>query len=364
MAAAGDTAGAGAAAATAAPHPPPAPAKTPPSKAPTPTPPSPASAPSRWATSTTPLPGSSHHAPAPPSAASPSSTEVPTFTLLPPPPTPLTPTPLGTYTRTTAIDTIVSHFLASTTTTPRQIISLGAGTDTRALRLLSTSSHPNLTYHELDFPLITTRKLASLRAAPPTLVSPVLTLPPPPPPGTTSWTATSPSTPTSTLHVHGLDLRALHPSSPLPPGVDPTLPTLLISECCLCYLSPSDAASAISHFSSRIPDLGAVLYEPVRPEDSFGQMMVANLAARGIRMPTVEVFKTPGDQEERMRGVGFDEVKWRTVDAVWEGWVEGGEKERVDGLEGLDEVEEWLLLAGHYIVVWGWRGGRMVLPRG
>lgn len=92
--------------------------------------------------------------------------------------------------------------------------------------------------------------------------------------------------------------------------------------------------------------------------------MVANLAARGIRMPTVEVFKTPGDQEERMRGVGFGEVRWRTVDAVWEGWVVGGEKERVDGLEGLDEVEEWLLLAGHYIVVWGWRGGRMVLPTG
>lgn len=353
--------GAGAAAATAAPNPPPAPAKTPPSKVPTPTPPSPASAPSRWATSTTPSPGCSHHAPAPPSAASPSLTEVPPP--LPDPPAHLTLAP-GTYTRTTAIDTIVSHFLASTTTTPpsqRQIISLGAGTDTRALRLLSSSLHPHLTYHELDFPLITTRKLASLRAAPPTLLSPVLTFPPP---GTTSWTATSPSTPTSTLHVHGLDLRALHPSSPLPPGVDPTLPTLLISECCLCYLSPSDAASAISHFSSRIPDLGAVLYEPIRPDDSFGQMMVANLAARGIRMPTVEVFKTPGDQEERMREAGFGEVRWRTVDAVWEGWVGGEEKERVDGLEGLDEVEEWLLLAGHYIVVWGWRGGRMALPRG
>ncbi|KAK0743588.1 S-adenosyl-L-methionine-dependent methyltransferase [Schizothecium vesticola] len=273
----------------------------------------------------------------------------------------------GTYTRTTAIDAVVSHFLASTTTTPptqRQIISLGAGTDTRALRLLASAQHPHLTYHELDFPLIASRKLLSLRGAPPALVSPVLTLPPHPSPGTTSWTATSPSTPTSTLHCHGLDLRALRPSDPLPPGVDPALPTLLISECCLCYLLPGDAWAAVAHFSSRVRDLGAVLYEPVRPDDSFGQMMVANLAARGIRMPTLDVFRTPGDQEERLRGVGFDEVRQMTVDAVWERWVGAEEKERVDGLEGLDEVEEWLLLAGHYIVVWGWRGRRMALPSG
>ncbi|KAK1836488.1 putative leucine carboxyl methyltransferase [Podospora conica] len=270
----------------------------------------------------------------------------------------------GTYTRTTAIDSVVSHFLASTATTPRQIISLGAGTDTRALRLLASSSHPHLLYHELDFPLIAARKLSSLLSAPPALISPILTLPPPSPGTTTSWTAPSPSTPTSTLHVHGIDLRALRASDPLPPGVDPALPTLLISECCLCYLSASDAASALAHFSSRIPDLGVVLYEPVRPDDSFGQMMVANLAARGIRMPTLEVFRTPGDQEERLRGAGFDEVRGLTVDAVWERWVGREEKERVDGLEGLDEVEEWLLLAGHYIVAWGWRGGRMALPTG
>lgn len=45
-----------------------------------------------------------------------------------------------------------------------------------------------------------------------------------------------------------------------------------------------------------------------------------------------------------------------TIDNVWDAWVDSDEKERVDGLEGLDEVEEWKLLAGHYIVSWAYKG--------
>ena len=75
-------------------------------------------------------------------------------------------------------------------------------------------------------------------------------------------------------------------------------------------------------------------------------------------MPTLDVYPTPADQEARLRGAGFGEVRSRTVDQIWAGWITAAERERVDGLEGgLDEVEEWALLAGHYVVVWGWRGG-------
>lgn len=118
----------------------------------------------------------------------------------------------------------------------------------------------------------------------------------------------------------------------------------------------------ISYFVTHIPDLGIVLYEPIKPDDPFGRMMVTNLAARQIRMPTLEVYKEPRDQEQRLRDAGFEEVRHLTVDAIWERWISPDEKERVDALEGLDEVEEWLLLAGHYIVAWAWRGQRLELP--
>ncbi|KXX83438.1 Leucine carboxyl methyltransferase 1 [Madurella mycetomatis] len=235
----------------------------------------------------------------------------------------------GTYARTTAIDTLVDRFLATTNPDePRQIVSLGAGTDTRSLRLFASQRHRNLAYHEIDFPAITARKQVIIR---------------------------NNSVTNNTLTIHGLDLRHLPPSLP---NLSSSRPTLLLSECCLCYLTPSTSASLVAFFASFCSSsLALVLYEPILPHDPFGRMMVSNLAARGIVMPTLEAYPTVADQARRLREAGFEHVRCETVDGIWEGWVSQGEKERVDGLEGgLDEVEEWRLLAGHYVVAWGWRG--------
>ena len=78
-------------------------------------------------------------------------------------------------------------------------------------------------------------------------------------------------------------------------------------------------------------------------------------------MPTLDVYRQPADQEVRLREAGFEQVRQMTVDNIWQRWVNSDEKERVDGLEGLDEVEEWKLLAGHYIVAWGWKGDQFGL---
>ena len=42
---------------------------------------------------------------------------------------------------------------------------------------------------------------------------------------------------------------------------------------------------------------------------------------------------------------------------AWREWVGENEKERVGGLEMLDELEELELLLKHYCVAWGWRNG-------
>jgi [phosphatase 2A protein]-leucine-carboxy methyltransferase len=274
----------------------------------------------------------------------------------------------GTYTRTTAIDMLVDRFLATTNPNePRQIVSLGAGTDTRCLRLFTSSSnHRNIIYHEIDFPTIMARKQAIINSTPSlrTVLSTPAAISP------TTWQCHSLTSQTNnTLTLHGLDLRTLTPSCPLLPTFHPTAPTLLLSECCLCYLPWAATTSLLSHFTTHLSSpstpLGLIIYEPISPHDPFGKTMVSNLAARGIHMPTLEVYPTPADQERRLREAGFGEVRCQTVDSIWEGWVGQGEKERVDSLEGgLDEVEEWRLLAGHYVVVWGWRGGGMDLDVG
>lgn len=45
------------------------------------------------------------------------------------------------------------------------------------------------------------------------------------------------------------------------------------------------------------------------------------------------------------------------MNELWKSLISEDEKLRVAGLEMVDEVEEWELLAAHYCVAWGWREG-------
>ena len=104
--------------------------------------------------------------------------------------------------------------------------------------------------------------------------------------------------------------------------------------------------------------LGLVVYEAVRPHDAFGRTMAANLAARGLAMPSLAAYPALGSQRRRLADAGLRAgQRVATVGAIWERWVEQREKGRVARCEMLDEVEEWRLLAAHYCVAWGWRDG-------
>ncbi|KAK7755603.1 carboxy methyl transferase for protein phosphatase 2A [Diatrype stigma] len=301
--------------------------------------------------------------------------------------------PTGTYARTAALDRLISSFLRGGGGEggggKRQIVSLGAGTDTRVFRLFGPQAQPpqtDLIYHEIDFPAVAAKKLQLVRAVPPlrNIVPDPASVP------ITTTTSEDPNdengTRTATNSTtcwssgggsgelpngceywcHGRDLRDLvRPGAPPLRGLRRDVPTLLVSECCLCYLEAAQSRAVIEYFAGSgegagtagIADLAVVLYEPIRPDDAFGRQMVANLAARRIRMPSLDAYGTAAAQTARLRAAGFEGgAEARTVEDVWREWVPDGEKERVDGLEGLDEVEEWNLLAAHYVVAWGWRG--------
>ncbi|KAE8153908.1 S-adenosyl-L-methionine-dependent methyltransferase [Aspergillus avenaceus] len=286
----------------------------------------------------------------------------------------------GTYVRTTAIDRLVARFLSHAPHERKQIISLGAGTDTRAFRIFSSQSSPNLIYHEIDFAVNTTAKIKFIRSTP--LLQRALGIGRP---EDVTVSDAGDALHSAVYHLHPLDLRCLKGAStsdtadpqPLLREVDRTLPTLLISECCLIYLSPSEATDVVSYFTRTLfPDaqvagvsgrtgttgsgvpLGLILYEPIRPDDAFGRTMVSNLAARGIQLQTLHQYASLKAQRERLLGHGFSGGQAAAdVDFLWERWVTEEEKERVAGLEMLDEMEEWRLLAQHYCIAWGWRAG-------
>lgn len=267
----------------------------------------------------------------------------------------------GTYVRTKAIDRLVDQFLASEPATTKQIVSLGAGSDTRYFRLMCRNPRPLLVYHELDFPTNTTHKISAIKKSSSltgSISEPLLV-------STDGTKLDSPN-----YHIHAVDLRTFYLPQPsqtppsAPHDLDPSLPTLLISECCLIYLTPDAADAVVNYFTGHIfpasTPIGLVLYEPINPFDAFGKVMVSNLAARGIILQTLHKYNSLEAQRERLKMYGFTEGREALdVDAIYEKWVGEEEKDRVNKLEMLDEIEEWRLLARHYCVAWGWKTGKM-----
>ena len=271
----------------------------------------------------------------------------------------------GTYIRTTAIDELVNRFLATDPDEKKQIISLGAGSDTRYFRLVSRDPSLKIVYHELDFATNTEAKVAAIKKSPELLKAihghlqahseAELQI---------SSDGTSLQSPT--YNIHAIDLRTLSMSDaedvPKLPYVSPSLPTLLLSECCLIYLPPAAADAVLKTFTTRIisptTPLGTIIYEPIRPYDSFGQVMISNLAQRGIVLQTLQKYSSLAAQKARMKPVGLTSGQQAAdVDFLLNRWVSEEERERVGRCEMLDELEEWILLAQHYCVAWGWRDG-------
>ncbi|KAF2876349.1 leucine carboxyl methyltransferase 1 [Massariosphaeria phaeospora] len=265
----------------------------------------------------------------------------------------------GTYVRTSAIDHLVDKFLTTYPDSPKQIVSLGAGTDTRFFRLQDGYPESRIVYHEVDFAVNTVAKLASIRKHP-QLHTKLGAIEPPRTPNEASYYS-------PTYNVHALDLRSLASSSdgvPIPelPNLDPSIPTLLLSEMCLTYLQPSTVSSILHIFLTRyiaVPTPAAlVLYEPVLPNDAFGRTMISNLSTRNISLPTLNAYPELSDQRARLKGYGFvDGYKVADTALIWREWVPKAEKDRVAGLEMLDELEELELLLRHYCVAWAWRDG-------
>lgn len=261
----------------------------------------------------------------------------------------------GTYVRTSAIDQLVNKFLLTDPSSAKQIVSLGAGTDTRFFRLMDSYPDIRLVYHEIDFPTNTVAKIASIQRQP-LLYRKLLHSP-----------AAATSYRSEKYNIHALDLRSLATSSeetPRPeiPNFDPTTPTLILSEMCLVYLQPSAVQSIVSslvtHYLQPSTPASLILYEPILPQDAFGRTMTSNLKSRNIHLHTMAAYPELGDQRARLKGYGF-EAAARAEDTsyIWRNWVSEEEKERVAGLEFLDELEELELLLRHYCIAWGWRNG-------
>ncbi|KAL1935866.1 hypothetical protein VTP01DRAFT_5006 [Rhizomucor pusillus] len=259
----------------------------------------------------------------------------------------------GSYIRSRALDALVTQFLSMPTSCKKkQIVSLGAGYDTRYFLIKSGHHGAQLDeqimrYFEIDFPEIVVKKAmilkrrsrifrmeqarvehggAELTTSQYTLIGGDLR----------EWAAQI----APRLHHHGFDASA---------------PTLFLSECVMIYLDPAHSQAILDWVTSQVKNCMFVLYEQIRPRDAFGQMMIRNLQSRNIELKGLEAFPDLADQERRFMQLGWNGAKAVDINTIHDTYLEREDISRMAKLEILDELEEWKLLAGHYCIAWAYK---------
>ncbi|GAA5901129.1 hypothetical protein JCM5296_006279 [Sporobolomyces johnsonii] len=274
---------------------------------------------------------------------------------------------IGTHARTWAVDHLVDQFLRSADDDDQranvQVLSLGAGADTRFWRMRKrwderrgAESWPCRRWVEVDFPEATGAKArtvsskAELRGA---LGGEInieqggLGL-------TSSLYAVLPGDLRDLPTLASSLLSPPRSSSTATPILDPSLPTLLLLECVLVYLSPSATDGVLSWFASTFKDGSTVSYDPFGLHDSFGQVMKRNLAMRGLTLPGADSTPTLDSLTQRLGRNGFaGPAHTLSIKQIRSGCIPAAELERVNKIEQIDEVEELNLVLDHYAVTWG-----------
>ncbi|CAE6351641.1 unnamed protein product [Rhizoctonia solani] len=263
---------------------------------------------------------------------------------------------VGTYVRSTAIDMLVESWLnlAGPETEKRQIVSLGAGSDTRYWRLMDKGFAKRIaSYVELDFAENTSRKAKAVVQT--QLLKDGLG-----PDVKIERGGTGLSSPG--YHLIPLDLRDGVPalaslvsaSSTADAPLDPSLPTLFIAECVFVYMPPSASDAILQWFSNTFGRTAGIVYEMFGLQDAFGKVLKDNLKARHIELPGVDAFPTLNSQMSRYTNNGFGHSKGRTLKSIRRENIPVSELQRISRLEHLDEIEELELVLEHYAISWGY----------
>jgi len=143
-----------------------------------------------------------------------------------------------------------------------------------------------------------------------------------------------------------------------PPLLDPTLPTLLVCECVLVYISPEESSRLLRWFVEKSQNVqggvvGCIVYEMFGLNDGFGRVMVNNLKERGISLPGATPYPTVESLSNRFLQTGFSAARALTLKDIRRSYIEPDELERISSLEFLDETEELDLVLSHYAISWG-----------
>ncbi|EQC41794.1 hypothetical protein SDRG_00657 [Saprolegnia diclina VS20] len=250
----------------------------------------------------------------------------------------------GYYLRHVAVEAAVSLFLSqrATSTTPVQILSLGAGLDTLFFRL-QQQHVAHISMYEVDCSAITDHKIDVMTAKMDHLFGKTFT------PTTSAHTlvATSPTAKYVALACDLGDTTALT-ARLTAHGLDPSQPTLVLAECVLAYLAPTARSALLEWASTLLYDGLFVGYDPIGLPTAFGRQMYGYFAAKGCDLRSAKALPSVDDQATHFAVHGWPNVRLYNMNAVYRQLVDATERQRIEALEPFDEYDDWITCNHHY----------------
>jgi len=259
----------------------------------------------------------------------------------------------GYYSRAAALQELVVQFLGVRSdgkgvTEPavkKQVLSLGAGYDTLYFNLQAAGLAPHR-YYEIDFPVVTKTK-ASIVSQTPAMLS-LAGADPAVDTETGSIVSDSYCLMPGDLRDIGAFEAALRDN-----GFDPSVPTLVLSECVLVYMEPKYSQELVNWAGRTLPDAVFVVYEQIHPDDAFGQQMLINLESRGCPLKGIEATPTLEAHRQRFLRAGWGRAESLSMDAIYRDFLDKADLRRIERLEIFDEFEEWHMIQEHYCITCG-----------
>ncbi|XP_013924407.1 PREDICTED: leucine carboxyl methyltransferase 1 isoform X3 [Thamnophis sirtalis] len=211
----------------------------------------------------------------------------------------------GYYARVQGVGRLLKAFLEKTKCNC-QIINLGAGMDTLFWKLKDENLLP-LKYFDVDFPSIVSRKIHYIKSKPP-LSKPIMESHL----GETVLIDAH-SLDTSRYAIVGGDLRDLPKLEEQLKkcNMDPNLPTLLMTECVLIYMTMEHSIDLIKWVATTFRSAMFINYEQVNMLDRFGQIMIENLQSKQCELVGADACRSLETQKER-----FLQNGWETVNGL------------------------------------------------
>ncbi|XP_012557025.1 leucine carboxyl methyltransferase 1 [Hydra vulgaris] len=246
----------------------------------------------------------------------------------------------GYYIRHWCIKSLVEQFLLKTNC-QCQIVNLGAGFDTLFWNILEKQLEPKHGFYEIDMPQVVKKKksiiLSKLQLNKSFLSEKVRT--------------TDLTLDTDTYHLMACDLREVKSidASLCAAGISKKVPTLILAECVFVYMDTSSISKLLNYFTEEFPIVLLADYDPINLNDKFGEVMRQNLSQRNC--PLLGAF--PDIQSKKQFYKVFSDVNIKLLSDVYNN-LPSNDKQRIERLEFLDEVDLLYEMLRHYSISWSY----------